>query len=144
MRGVAGEPLQAIPVGQLDVIVGRVRAVPLPTAVNLRLYDGTISALWRRMPALLPARFGTVARTEADVEAIVRPRERTLRRRLRLVRGRAQMIVRIVQGSGLGDRGSDRDSPRSPIPDPRHGGTATCAPVSANRPFPLSIRFAPA
>lgn len=110
VRGVAGETLRAIPVGRLDVIVGQVRAIPPPTATSLRRYDRMMSALWRRMPALLPARFGTTARDEADVEGIVGPRERTLRRRLRAVRGRAQMIVRIV-GTG--------DSPRSPIPDPR-------------------------
>jgi hypothetical protein len=121
VRGVAGETLRAIPVGQLDVIVGRVRAIPSPTAANLRRYDRMMSVLWRRTPALLPARFGTAARDQADVEGIVGPRERTLRRRLRVVRGRAQMTIRIVQGSGIGDGASERTpryGHRSPVPDP--------------------------
>jgi hypothetical protein len=116
-RGVAGETLKAIPVGRLDIIVGQVRAIPPPTAANLRRYDRMMSALWRRMPALLPARFGTAARDLDDVHGIVGPREQALRRRLRVVRGRAQMTVRIVQGSGIGDRGSRIG--RSPIPAPR-------------------------
>ena len=122
VRGVAGETLQAIPVGRLQVIVGRVRAVPAPTAVNLHRYDRMMSALWRRMPALLPARFGSAARDAADVEGIIGPRELTLRRRLRAVRGRAQMIVRIVEigdwGSGIGDDRSPSTG-RSPVPNPR-------------------------
>ena len=119
VRGVAGETLQAIHVGQLDVIVGQVRAVPEPTPINLRRYDRMMSALWRRMPALLPARFGTTARDVADVKGMVEPRELALRHRLRSVRGRAQMIVRIVQGSGIGDQGSAKPCSPSPVPNPR-------------------------
>lgn len=99
VRGVAGETLQAVPIGRLDAIVGRVRAVPAPTARNLRRFDRMMSALWRRTPALLPARFGTAARDASDLQAMIRGREQTLRRRLRAVRNRAQMTVRIVQGN---------------------------------------------
>jgi hypothetical protein len=98
VRGVAGETLHAMPIGRLDAIVGRVRAVPAPTARNLRRFDRTMSALWRRTPALLPARFGTAARDAGDLLAMIRDREQMLRRRLRAVRNRAQMTVRIVQG----------------------------------------------
>jgi hypothetical protein len=99
VRGVAGETLQAIPVGRLDAIVGRVRAVPRPTGPNLRRYDRMMSALWRRTPALLPARFGTTARDLSDLQLMVRARERTLRRSLRTVRNRAQMTVRMVSAT---------------------------------------------
>ena len=96
VRGIAGEPLQAIHVGRLDAIVGRVRAIPKPTDRNLRRYGETMSVLWRRMPALLPARFGTSARDVENVRAMVRARERLIRRRLRAVRHRAQMTIRLV------------------------------------------------
>jgi hypothetical protein len=119
VRGVAGETLQAIPVGRLDAIVGRVRAVPAPTARNLRRFDRMMSALWRRTPALLPARFGTAARDAGDLRAMIHDREPALRRRLRAVRNRAQMTVRIVGGSGIGDRGLAQDDFRSPVPDPQ-------------------------
>ena len=97
-RGVEGEPLQAVPIGRIDAIVGRVRAIPKPTDSNLLRYDHVISALWRRTPALLPARFGTSARDSADLEDMVRGRERMLRTRLLAVRHRAQMTIRIVAG----------------------------------------------
>ena len=96
VRGIAGEPLQAIHVGRFDAIVGRVRATPKPTDRNLRRYGDTMSVLWRRTPALLPARFGTSARDAADLRAIVRAREHAIRRRLRAVRHRSQMTIRLV------------------------------------------------
>lgn len=96
VRGIAGEPLQAIHVGQLDAIVGRVRATPEPTDRNLHRYARTMSALWRRTPALLPVRFGTSARDVEDLREMVRDREPVIRRSLRAVRHRAQMTVRVV------------------------------------------------
>lgn len=96
VRGVMGEPLQAIRIGRIDAIVGRVRAIPGPTDSNLRRYSRVMSALWRRTPALLPARFGTSARDLADLHVMVRSREHAVRRRLGAVRNRAQMTVRLI------------------------------------------------
>jgi hypothetical protein len=118
VRGVMGEPLQAVRVGRIDAIVGRVRAVPGPTDANLRRYSRLMSALWRGTPALLPARFGTSARDLSDLQVMIRSRERTLRRSLRAVRNRAQMTIRIV-GSNLPEVGRVR-----PI---REGKSATTA-----------------
>jgi hypothetical protein len=95
-RGVTGEPLRAVRIGRIEAIVGRVSAIPRATEPSLRRYDRVMSALWRRMPALLPARFGTSARDLADLEAMVRGREQVMRGRLRAVRNRAQMTVRLV------------------------------------------------
>jgi gas vesicle protein GvpL/GvpF len=110
VRGVMGEPLQAVRIGGIDAIVGRVRAVPKPTDSNLRRYSRVMSALWRHTPALLPARFGTSARDLADLHVMVRGRERMLRRRLSAVRNRAQMTVRVV-GSNSSDVGRARRGP---------------------------------
>jgi len=96
VRGVAGEPLHAIHVGRIDAIVGRVRAIPQPTDQNLRRFDRMMSALWRRTPALLPARFGTAAQDMAELDAMIRGREDSLRRSLDAVRNRAQMTVRLI------------------------------------------------
>jgi hypothetical protein len=93
------EPLQALRIGHVDALVGRVRAVPKPTDANLRRYDRVMSALWRRMPALLPVRFGTSARNVADLEVMVRDRERVVRSRLRAVRNRAQMTLRFASSN---------------------------------------------
>jgi len=100
VRGIAGEPLQAVHLGRLDAIVGRVRATPKPTDRNLRRYGETMSVLWHRSPALLPARFGTSARDVEDLQAMVRAREPVIRRRLRAVRHRAQMTIRLVTTHG--------------------------------------------
>ena len=81
VRGVAGEALQAIHVGRLDAIVGRVRAVPAPTDRNLRRYDRTMSALWRRHAgAAAGALRHSRARRRATCEAMIRGREQALRR----------------------------------------------------------------
>jgi hypothetical protein len=116
VRGVTGEPLQAVHIGRIDAIVGRVRAMPVPTELNLRRYGRVMTALWRRTPALLPARFGTSARDLADLQVMIRSRERTLRRSLRAVRNRAQMTIRIV-GSNPSDVGrATAPPPGSPGP----------------------------
>jgi hypothetical protein len=104
VRGVTGEPLQAVRLGRMDAIVGRVRTLPKPTDSNLRRYSRVMSALWHRVPALLPARFGTSARDLPDLHAMISSRETTLRRNLRAVRNRAQMTIRIV-GSDPSDVG---------------------------------------
>ena len=98
IRGITGETLQAIRIGRVAAIVGRVRVVPPPTVRNLRRHAEVMTALWQRTPALLPARFGTSAHDLDDLRTMVRPRERTLRRGLRSVRNRAQMTVRLVTG----------------------------------------------
>jgi hypothetical protein len=108
--GVAGERLRATRIGAIDAIVGEVATVPRPTDKNLRTYDRLLSLIWGRSPAVLPARFGTVVRDRAELEVILADRQETLRSRLQLVRNRAQMTIRIVQGAG--DRGQGSASTR--------------------------------
>ena len=134
VTGLAGERLHAVTAGPIAAIVGRLRAAPRPSEATVRAYDRTVRSLARRVPALLPARFGTCVRGEDELRAILGDREPALRRALAAVRDRVQMTVRIVdrgsgigdQGSGIGDRGSgigsrkpEPDSDRSQIPDPR-------------------------
>jgi len=130
IRGIAGEALRAVRVGAIDAVIGRVSRIPRPTERNLRRHGRVVSALWRRTPALLPARFGTAVGDVAELEAIVGARQKTLRRTLRSVRHRAQMTVRMLSGSGtrdsgLGTRDSGRgriSSPGSRVPDPGSRG----------------------
>jgi len=102
LRGIADEGLHAVHVGALDAIVGRVPAIPAPTDRTLRRYADVITALWRRTPALLPARFGTSADDLDALRVMVRTREPALRRGLRSVRNRAQMTVRLVTPPDVG------------------------------------------
>jgi hypothetical protein len=78
------------------VIVGQVRSRPKPTDAHLRKYNEVMAALWLRMPALLPARFGTTVSDVSELEPLVRARHEALRSNLRMVRGRAQMTVRMA------------------------------------------------
>lgn len=113
VRGIAGEPLRAVHVGAIDALVGRVSRIPKPTEHNLRTHGRVLSALWRRTPALLPARFGTSVADVAELDLIVGTREKTLRRQLRSVRNRAQMTVRMVQGEGGREKGAMSRHPSS-------------------------------
>jgi len=127
IRGIAGEPLRAVRIGAIEAVIGRVSRIPKPTEHNLRRHGRVIAALWRRTPALLPARFGTSVADVAELEAIVGAREKTLRRNLRSVRNRAQMTVRILPGSGTRDSGLGRTAnppsiSGSRVPDPESRG----------------------
>ena len=111
--GVAGERLRSIRVGRLDVLVGAVTRSPRPTARHLLRYDRVLRSAWRRRSAVLPVRFGTLVRDRAELEVLLRARQRMLLERLRLVRNRAQMTVRIEPGAGIREPGSGIRDPGS-------------------------------
>lgn len=127
--GIAGERLRRLRVGAVEAIVGNVNKIPRPSGSNLRRYDQVLTSLWRRTPALLPVRFGTVLHDQSELELILDVRQDTLRQQLKVVRNRAQMTVRILRGSGIGDQGPveathrfANSDPRPPIPGPRSRG----------------------
>ena len=108
VTGLAGERLHAVTAGPIAAIVGGLRAAPRPSEATVRAYDRTVRSLARRVPALLPARFGTCVRGEDELRAILGDREPALRRALAAVRDRVQMTVRMVsRDSGSGIRGSE-------------------------------------
>lgn len=94
--GVAGERLTIVPIGRFDAVVGVVARRPRATPGSLRRYDTAVRSVWERRPAVLPARYGTIVRDRAELEAAVRDRQRAILRQLALVRNRAQMTVRVV------------------------------------------------
>ena len=96
--------------------------MPRPTERNLQAFGRLIAALWRRHPALLPARFGTFVRDLSELELILSSRQRSLRRGLRGVRGRAQMTIRVLEKPGIRDQRLEGKVARSPILDPRSPG----------------------
>ena len=94
--GLAGERLRALRVGRIIAIVGDLRRVPSADEPTLRRFDHVIRRLFRSVPALLPARFGTCFDTPDELTTVLRLRQASLGRALRLVRGRAQMTVRVI------------------------------------------------
>lgn len=103
--------------GAIAAIVGDGPA-PRPTASTLQRYDRTLRELAARVPAILPARFGTAV-SEDELLFILSSRRDSLARALSTVRGRVQMTVRVMtRGGGTphrdlehlpGDASSGRD-----------------------------------
>jgi hypothetical protein len=107
---MAGERLRAIAFDGVMAIVGDVRRRPAASTRNLRRYAAVVESIAARMPAVLPARFGTTFDDVAELTLVLRSRGATTRRRLRAVRGRTQMTIRL-----LGSDPSD-ESYRGPTP----------------------------
>ena len=95
VKGLAGEQLRTITLGPVAAIVGEVTVRPRPTVANLLRYDRILTELWAQNAALLPVRFGTILADSSELGHAVMLRGATLRRRLAVVRDRAQMTVLV-------------------------------------------------
>ncbi|HEY6361346.1 MAG TPA: GvpL/GvpF family gas vesicle protein [Vicinamibacterales bacterium] len=109
--GIGGERLSAITVGRVAAIAGELARPPRPSETALRGYDRVLRSLSERLPAVIPVRFGTCVADLDELTMILRARQETFRSSLRAVRGRVQMTVRVVPGSGIRDPGSEERSP---------------------------------
>jgi hypothetical protein len=94
---VAGERTQAVTLGGIAAIVGHLRRQPKPTIGNLQRYAAVVERIAERVPAILPARYGSVLGDVEELRFVLESRQRELRRRLAGVRGRVQMTVRVVR-----------------------------------------------
>jgi hypothetical protein len=97
ITGIARERVRAVRIGGITAFVGHVRRMPPPGEPILRRFDRVVRHLFVAVPALLPARFGTRFDTLDELTTVLRLRQASLRRALRVVRGRAQMTVRVVE-----------------------------------------------
>jgi hypothetical protein len=95
--GLGGERLRPVTVGRVTAIVGELARAPRATPTALRKYSQVVQSLSERLPAILPARFGTCVQDLIELTFILQSRQQTLLRNLRVVRGRVQMTGRIVQ-----------------------------------------------
>jgi hypothetical protein len=107
ITGIARERVRAVRVGGITAFVGRVRHMPAPHEPILRRFDRVVRHLFAAVPSLLPARFGTRFDTLDELTVVLSLRQASLRRALRVVRGRAQMTVRVV---------ADRSKPATTSP----------------------------
>jgi len=105
VSGVTGERLRLITVDRISAVAGEVRRAPAPGVRNLRRYAAIVESIASRVPAILPARFGTTVADAEELTFLLRSRRAALRERLRAVRGRAQMTIRLLE-SESGDRSS--------------------------------------
>jgi hypothetical protein len=91
----AASRLRYVPCGGLTVAVRAAARAPAPRPPALRRHAELVRRLWDAAPAVLPARFGSLVADEAELRRELRPRLRELRAALKLVRGRAQMTLRV-------------------------------------------------
>jgi Gas vesicle synthesis protein GvpL/GvpF len=103
LTGVGGERLRTIPLDGVTAVAGRVTHRPAASTRNLRQYAAVVESIAARVPAILPARFGTTFDDLTELTLVLRSRRAVLRHRLRAVRGRTQMTIRLVSESESGD-----------------------------------------
>ena len=96
LTGVGGERLRAIPFDGVIAVAGGIRRRPAASTRNLRQYAAVVESIAARVPAILPARFGTTFDDVAELTLVLRSRGASMRQRLRAVRRRTQMTIRIL------------------------------------------------
>ena len=91
---IRGRQLRTLSFGPIAVVIGAAPAARGVTTRALLAQHAIVTELARRSRALLPARFGSLAR-EGSLQAVVREHAHALRSALDRVRGRVQMTVRV-------------------------------------------------
>src|SRR5688572_3128823 len=94
--GMAGERLRAIGDGAVVAIAGELARAPRPSPDNLRKYAAAVQWLAGRLPAILPARYGTCFDSIDELTFVLRSRGRSMQQALAHVRNRRQMTVRVI------------------------------------------------
>jgi hypothetical protein len=90
-----GARLRYVSVAGLTVAVRAAARAPAPRPPALRRHAAVVRLLWETAPSVLPARFGSLVADEAELRRELQPRRAELRSALKLVRGRAQMTLRV-------------------------------------------------
>ncbi len=94
--GLDGRAVERVTEGRLTAFVTRdMERPPEPTPATLGAHDEVVMSLMVD-GAVLPMRFGTVLRDDADIRAVVRDRADELVQALDRVRGRVELGVRAV------------------------------------------------
>lgn len=95
--GLAGEPLRLLRCGEVLVAAGEMTEAPAIAPETLRAHDAVVRRLADTTDAILPARFGMIARDESVLCARLEPAASSLREALARVAGREQMILRVFR-----------------------------------------------
>ena len=152
ITGMSGERLRIVRVDRIGAVVGEVRRAPVASVRHLRQYAAVIDAIGSRVPAILPARFGTTVRDDDELTDILHSRRAALRQRLRIVRARAQMTIRLLRplGSRLGsDPGDVPYGGQTPVMPrtgvrPRYGATQGTRYLRLKMAAAAALRVVPA
>ena len=93
-----GRRFESVPLEGIFALCERRPASPPISEAELQRQHAIVMRIAETAPAVLPARFGSLV-DETELVAIVRQRAETFREALELVRGNAQMTVRIAKRS---------------------------------------------
>jgi hypothetical protein len=93
--GLAGEAMRLVPCDGVLAAVGEVGEAPPLDGSALRAHDAAVRRLAAVSSAILPARFGSLVRDEAELGEALHPRLAALRDALAAVRGCEQMTLRF-------------------------------------------------
>jgi hypothetical protein len=109
--GLAGETVRFVDCGDgLLAAAGEMSAAPAIAPESLRAHDAVVRRLAARADAVLPARFGMLARDVATLRARLQHAAPSLRDALARVAGCEQMILRVFR-----DEPEARDAPPLPM-----------------------------
>lgn len=97
--------VEAVVVKSLAAIVQRRAKAPAPTERALRAQAAALATLERQGLSLLPVRFGSIVKDEAELARLLSPMSASLKQALAMTRGRRQMTVRV--------RGARPNTPRT-------------------------------
>jgi len=95
--GLAGEPLRLLRCGEVLAAAGEMSEAPAIAPDTLRAHDAVVRRLAETTDAVLPARFGMIARDEAALCTRLTQAASSLREALARVAGREQMILRVFR-----------------------------------------------
>jgi hypothetical protein len=109
-----GSRLRYVSCGGLFAVVRALDRLPAAHPAALRRHAAVVQRLWDAAPAVVPARFGSAVADEAELLRELQARLPDLRAALELVRGRAQMTLRVFDttvkkpGASAGEPASGR------------------------------------
>ena len=102
--GLSGEALEVVRAGPVSAVIGRVARSPEPSAEALHAHDDVARRLAERCRAVLPARFGSLAKDDDALRAALLDRAAEYTAALARVRDREQITVRVFSTAAGGDR----------------------------------------
>ena len=97
---VLRHPLRTLRLSGIEAIVEPMTSRPEPTIESLQTQQEIVTRLAARVPALVPARFGSIMK-EASLRSLVETQHDAIAAALRRVTGCAQMTIRVFGTSDL-------------------------------------------
>ena len=132
-----GRTFESVPLEGIFAVCERRSASPPISEAELQRQHSIVMRIAEATTALLPARFGSLV-DETELAAIVRQRAQTFREGLELVRGNAQMTVRVaLKKSSRGPGGGGQR--RTPAAESGRAYLEQLLKDASPRPFPARI-----